>query len=104
MMVITRPRQAGKTHDLIKLAHEHGGYVVVIDQSEAQRVFKLSRELEMPVNLPITFKEFLDHKYYGAGVSNFYMDNLDVMIQGLTNNPIYAVTLNATATTEGGEG
>ena len=93
MKIIVRPRQGGKTTELVKMAHKHNGYIVCLNHLEVARVFEESQHMECKINFPITFHEFLNHEYNDKGVKKFYIDNVEMLIQQLTNVPIEAITL-----------
>jgi len=84
----------GKTTELIKMSHENGGYIVCSTQQEVQRIFQLSIELECTIPFPISFDEFIHHEYHSRGIKEFYIDNVDMLIQYLSDVPIKAITLS----------
>jgi hypothetical protein len=43
---------------------------------------------------PITHDDFIDRRYYGKNISTFYIDDVDLLLQLLTNVPIEVVTFN----------
>lgn len=92
MELILRPRQAGKTTDLIKMCNKNWGYIVCATRQEADRVFRHAHKLKIDIPLPITWEEFL-RGTYGHGCKQFYIDNLDLCIQNHSRLPIRAVTM-----------
>lgn len=93
MEVYAKPRQRGKTTDLIKLAAEEFLYIVCIDRAEAYRVAQAAEEMELDIPFPLTWGEFINHQYYDPGVRGFVIDNLDLCIQQGSTAPIRAVSL-----------
>lgn len=93
MKVIVRGRQAGKTTKLIKECYKHGGYIVCHSHGEAQRIFKVAREMGCEVPLPISYDEFLRREYYGPGVKKLHIDNVDMLLAHIAKSTIYTVTI-----------
>jgi hypothetical protein len=94
MKVIIRPRRAGKTVEAIKLAAEHGYYIVVPNQVQARDVMKRAQEMSLNIPLPITWNEFTHQQYYGRHIKGFVIDNLDMCLRSMSSVPIELVTLN----------
>ena len=97
MEIIIKPRQAGKTHELIKRADNHNGYIVCFGIHEAHRIADMAKSMECKINLPITYKEFTAREYYGKGVKKFFIDNVEMFLESLTTVPIEAITLTGIA-------
>ena len=93
MEVICKPRQCGKTTEIIKMCAEYGGYIVCINKDETHRVAQQAREMGLKIPLPISADEFLKGQYHGAGVKRFYLDNVDLLLQQMTSVPIKAISL-----------
>lgn len=96
MRVINRPRAGGKTHEIIKLCAEKGGYIVCFNRQEANRVFHVAKNMGLKVPLPITFREFIERKYHAPGITQFLIDNLDICIQEISPVLVEAISMNAT--------
>ena len=94
MKIISRPRQAGKTTELIDMAEKRGGYIVCHSIKEAQRIFHTAKEQGKNINLPITYEDLLGERYHGQGIKEFYIDNADYLLQRLTAVPIEAISVN----------
>jgi hypothetical protein len=94
MEVYAKPRQRGKTTDLIRLAADEFLYIVCIDRHEVARVWAEAEKMGADIPQPITWDEFANHHYYGSGIKGFVIDNLDMCIQQMTTVPIRAVSLN----------
>ena len=101
MKIIYKPRLAGKTTELIKLASK-GKYKLIVcySRQDADRIFKHSLEMEKRKEikhhppLPITYDEFLRGKYYGKNIESFLIDNAEFLITYLSKGvPIEAITL-----------
>ncbi len=94
MRIDIRPRQTGKTTDLIKECHETGGYIVCSNLREADRVFREAKRLGKPINLPITFNDFIYRTYSDMGIEKLYIDNVDMLLQHMTKVPIEKITIS----------
>ena len=84
----------GKTYQLIKKASISGDYIVCHSFDEAHRIRSIAKENKLDIRLPLTYDEFLKGEYYGTGVSGFLIDNVEMLLQSITNVPINAITLN----------
>ena len=87
MKWIIRPRQTGKTHDLIEWAEqeEPGGplrYIVCMNRWEADRVrdIALDDDSEPRIRRPLHIREALD---YSGPEALFAVDNADIVLQEL---------------------
>lgn len=93
MKVFIGERRSGKTSELIKIAAENGGYIVCRSREMASEINSMAHKMGLSIAFPITYGEFLDVKYYGLGVSKFYIDDADALLQSLTVVPIEMITL-----------
>lgn len=94
MQVIGGGRQSGKTTQLIQFAANNNGYIVCQSKPEAARIAAQARNMEVNINFPITYQEFIERRYNGKGVSKFHIDNADYLLQSLTEVPIANITVN----------
>lgn len=95
MQTLIIPRGKGKTTELIKRSAITKEYIVVINLIEVKRIEEIARDLDLKIPQPITFSEFRDRKYYGAGIKGFLIDNADLFLQSLTNVPINSITVSS---------
>jgi hypothetical protein len=95
MRCVVRGRQQGKTLELMRLCASEGGYMVCHSRQEATRVFHLARSMGLDIPMPITHAEFVKGQYYGAGVALLWIDNADILIQGLATVRVAGVALSA---------
>ena len=93
MKVIARPRQGGKTTELIRLAAEEFLYVVCPDQAQVRYVANLARDMGLDIPFPLSWAEYSVGRYNGRGIKGFVIDNLDSCIQQMTTVPVRAVSL-----------
>jgi len=103
MKVIYRPREAGKTTELIKLAaaDEKGDckYIVCATQADCTRIAEQAKEMGVNIWYPITFLEFLSGLYYGRNIKSFLIDDVDRLLLRLSRVPIEAITLTKDGST-----
>lgn len=57
-----------------------GGYIVCANKPEAERIFDMSKDMKLNISLPITYKDFITNNYYSKGISNFYIDNVEHLL------------------------
>lgn len=93
MQIIVSGRQSGKTTKLIEIASKTDAYIVCHSQHECNRIYELALELNLNINFPITYREFIEHRYYGRGIKGFLIDNADQLIQSMTEVNIEALTM-----------
>ena len=94
MKFIIKPRQTGKTTELIKIASKsNGAYIIVSDKLRADQLFNQAKKLGYDINYPLTQNEIVNKKYYGIGVKSFLIDDVESFLYGIINYaPILAIT------------
>lgn len=93
MKVIARPRQGGKTTELIRLAAEEFLYVVCPDLAQVRYVSQMARDMGLDIPFPLTWHEFSAGRFHSRGINGFVIDNLDMCVQQMTTVPVRAVSL-----------
>jgi len=100
MEIIIGARQTGRTNKLIELCYEaenrrEVSYIVVRNHNEAYRISKKAIELGMPIAFPITYEEFWHGQYAGHNISNFFIDNAELLLQYMCKgkSKIAAITI-----------
>ena len=88
MRIIEFGRGAGKTYQLITKAAENNAYIVCRDRKEVERIFQVALDRGLDINFPITFQEFANKRYYGAGINEFMIDDVDILLEHLSGVPI----------------
>lgn len=96
MKILCGERQSGKTTALIKQSAETGFYIVCIHRQEALRVARMADELKLFIPFPLTFDEFLNHRYNGRGVKGLLIDESLQLLQSLTYVPVHTITIDST--------
>ena len=94
MNIICRPRQSGKTTDLIKACVKYGGYIVCHNRKECHRVATVAKDLGFNIPFPISYDEFLGGLYHLPGIKHLHIDNVDMLLQRMSKVPILTVTIN----------
>ena len=94
MKVLYGKRGSGKTTELVKTSAETGYYLIVKDRKMAAFCLDIARKLDLHIPYPLTYKEFLDHEYFGQRIKGFLMDDADLFIQHLTEVRVYGVTVS----------
>jgi hypothetical protein len=90
MNIIHKPRQSGKTTDLIKISHETGCYIVCADYVRVLGIINRAKELRLSVPFPLTFQEFIEGHYSAMHV---VIDDLDDFLIYISRARVLAVTL-----------
>jgi hypothetical protein len=85
----------GKTYQLIKKSSITGDYIVCHTMKEAHRIQMEAQALGFKIPLPLSYDEFLNKKYYGKNISGFLIDNVELLLEQLSNRvPVLAITLS----------
>lgn len=98
MLIIASGRKTSRTTQLIEMsaeAEQQGkvNYIIVANPEQAYSVAKKAKELNLNIGFPITYDEFLNHKYFGKNIDHFLIDNADHLLQKLTSVPIKAIVV-----------
>lgn len=93
MKLTIRPRQAGKTTELIKHAAKNGLTIVCMDDREKERVQDQADRLLLVINPPMTFHDFINRNY-SQRTEGLAIDNADLLLKKLAIAPILAVTMS----------
>lgn len=89
MKVIVRPRQMGKTTELIRMSNETGHVIVVPFQKFVERVERLAIKHDIPIKKPMTIaklKECQDDTIKGV-----LIDNADYILRDLIGAGRYEI-------------
>ena len=93
MDIIVKDRGAGKTTALIHQSAKTYFYIVTRNHETAHAIFQQASALGLKIPFPLTYGEFIEHRYYGAGVRGILIDDADELLQSMANVPIHAITL-----------
>lgn len=86
-------RGCGKTHQLIRKSAETGNYIVCANISEAHYIQMQSISFNYVIPLPITYDEFINKKYHSKNINGFLIDNVDNLLEYMSNVPINTITI-----------
>lgn len=93
MELILKSRQMGKTTEIIKIAAKNFSYIVCCGVQEADRVFKLAKNMELDIPYPLTIEEFTNGRFYTAGTKGLCIDNAEFVFQKMAMGvPINAIS------------
>lgn len=95
MEIILKPRNSGKTTELIKKSAESGHYIVCYNMKEVAAIAKHARELNLNIPFPLTYDEFFRKQYHAKGIKGFLIDNAELLLQEMTRVKIYALTITS---------
>ena len=95
MKVICRPRQAGKTTEIIKRAADEFLYIVCINRHEVVRIAAQAKEMGLDIPFPVTIDEVLNGRMQGSRIKGFAVDNADLIIERLISGPVRVVSVNS---------
>jgi hypothetical protein len=99
MQTIVRPRQAGKSEDILRLAEQHFAYIVCPTYEDVQRLWQRAVDTGYDIPQPITWAEFIGRHYNGhGGVKSFVIDDLDRCVQSMSHIEIKGVSLTGDPT------
>ena len=94
MNIIYRKRGQGKTTELIKISAETRCYIVCESQSVAITIQRNATELGYNIPLPLTYSEFLHHRYYAHGIKGLLIDNAELLLEYISKEvPIHTITM-----------
>jgi hypothetical protein len=96
MIIIDIGRGRGKTYQLIARAAENSAYIICKDRAEAERIFQSALDRGLNINFPLTFSEFINKEYYGKGIKEFMIDDVDMLLAYLSNVPVSYCTSTLT--------
>jgi hypothetical protein len=96
MKIIARPRQTGRTDELIRLseAADNAGevcYIVCHSQQEAYRIAKRANEIGCKIRFPISYKELPIRN--GSFCTCICIDNVEKLIENITRRRVEAMVI-----------
>lgn len=91
--MIIKPRQTGRTTELIKMAAENNLYIVTTDRQRALSIAKMARDLGLKIPFPITFRELSVRPY--SFIKEVLIDDADHILERCVGVKIKAITMEA---------
>lgn len=97
MELIIKPRQSGRTTELIKRCAKYRYAAIVCpSRKQAEYVFKMANDIGESIPMPITFSEFVDGRFYAPNIEAFLFDNLDGCLEAYSHGvPIDSAVFEA---------
>lgn len=94
MKVIGGTRRSGRTTRLIELCAEseasgNPSYIICHSETEAHRIFRLAKEINLNISFPLTYEEFANFHGFPANYK-FYIDNVEYLLKRLLNT-LYSI-------------
>ena len=87
--VICRGRQTGRTTELIKRCKEYRYALIVCPNIQmAKYIFHMAKEMGIDIPNPITFKDFVNGRFYAPHIDAFLFDNLDLCLMGCSKGAL----------------
>lgn len=83
MNKIIKPRGAGKSLELIKIAEETNAYIVVPTRRDALNLMKLAEKHGHKILFPVTLGEYMRNGMKGSFVKHILIDDADIILQML---------------------
>lgn len=98
--IIIATSQSGKTTELIeRCSKDNYSLIVCPNIVMCHNTFKMAKKLGKNIPMPITFYEFVNQKWDGAHIDNFYFDELQLSLDNYANGiNIQDIVIDATNT------
>lgn len=84
----------GKTQKLIEHSAKTGDYIVCHSSEVASKIQRRAIDMDLVIPFPITYDTFLDKMYNGKGIKGFCIDDVELLLQKLTDVRISVITLS----------
>ena len=93
--LIFKPRQSGKTSELIRMSEETNAYILTPNRMMAQHISKMAEEQGHNILFPVTLDEYLNSRFKGSHVRHILIDDADMILQQIFNEvTIDAITMS----------
>lgn len=89
--IIIKPRQTGRTTEMIKMAAEHNLYIVTTDRFRALNIAKMAKDLGLNILFPITVRELPIQPNHAT--QEVLIDDADNVLERLVGTRIKAITM-----------
>lgn len=94
MKAYVRPRAAGKTHELIKLAAEERLVIVCANQEMVRLVTERAKRMGLDIPQPISWRQFASGTHRGRRIKGFAFDDVELGLQQMAGPiPVAAVSM-----------
>lgn len=103
MKVYVRPRQGGKTQELIKLAAEERLVIVCVTLEMVSVVKDRAKKMGLDIPEPLSWQQFAGGRHRGRRIKGFVIDDVDEGLRQLARTvPVEAVSLTGVNMDAGG--
>ena len=89
--IILKPRQTGRTTEMIKMAAEHNLYIVTTNRQRALYIVKMAQDLGLNILFPITVRELPIRPNFAT--QEVLIDDADQVLEYLVGTRIKAITM-----------
>lgn len=93
MKISLKPRQSGKTAELIKKSAETGAYIVCRSLHQANRLQMRAKSMGLEIPLPISYDCFIHKRYAGENMS-LLIDDADMLLIYMSLSKIDEITMS----------
>lgn len=83
MKKIIKPRQAGKTTDLIEISEKTGVYILTANRNRAKCVFRMAQEQNRNIPFPVTLWDYQKTGFRGSFINHILIDDAEEVLQEL---------------------
>lgn len=81
MIKIIKPRQSGKTSELIRLSENRGEYIAVATKKRAECLFQQARKMKAKIPYPVTLGEVARGGIDRRHIRNILIDDADAVLK-----------------------
>lgn len=96
MKKIIRPRQAGKSSELIRIAEETNAYIIVATRARAVYLAHMAQKQGRHILYPVTLREYEQSRFRGSYIRHVLIDDADAVLEQVFKE----VTIDAITMTE----
>lgn len=81
MKKIIRPRQAGKSSELIRIAEETNAYIIVATRARAVCLADMAQKQGRHILYPVTLREYEQSRFRGSYIRHVLIDDADAVLE-----------------------
>ena len=81
MKKIIRPRQAGKSSELIRIAEETNAYIIVATRARAVCLADMAKKQGRHILYPVTLREYEQFRFRGSYIRHVLIDDADAVLE-----------------------
>ena len=96
MKKIIRPRGAGKSSELIRIAEETNAYIIVATRARAVYLAHMAQKQGRHILYPVTLREYEQSRFRGSYIRHVLIDDADAVLEQVFKE----VTIDAITMTE----